>query len=145
MAVGLGSIDGGSCATWSANQCCVRVQAIPALTVTATIVSTTILAVTTEKALTYLTTLSTMNVGACTESVSKSIFLQHYPYVQLGFTGCSFRHRRCDEYSCAVFQYPSQLHHHGSVSAVFGDNCCHAGGDLRRRNRLGRLGGLGNG
>ena len=75
VAVGLGSIDGGSCAIWSANQCCVRVQAIPAITVTATIVSTTILAVTTEKALTYLTTLSTMNVGACTESVSK----RHFP------------------------------------------------------------------
>ena len=49
----------------------VRVLAIPATTVTATIVSTTILAVTSEKVLTYLTTL---NVGACTESVSKSIF-----------------------------------------------------------------------
>ena len=93
VAVGWGSIDDRSGATWGANQCCVRVQAIPAITVTATIVSTTILAVTTEKALTYLTTMSTMNVGACTESVSKSIFFQQYPHVQLGFTGCSFRHQ----------------------------------------------------
>ena len=93
----------------------------------ATIVSATTLAVTTENALTDLTTLTTMIGGACTESARKNMSLQHNLYGQLGFTGCSFRQLRCDDYGCAVFRHPSQLHHLGSASAVFGGNGWHVG------------------
>ena len=70
-----------------------RVQAIPA----------TILAVTTENALTDLTTLATMVGGACTERRNKSIFhLQRKLYVQLNLNACTFCQGHCDEYGCAV-------------------------------------------
>ena len=73
-----------------------RVQAIPA----------TILAMTTENALTDMTTLATMVGGACTERRNKSIFhFQRKLYVQLSLNACTFRQGHCDEYGCAVIRH----------------------------------------